>query len=466
VTTAARDETTELLDRIRQLDGDLCAVSDVNPAALDEAAALDREAGEGRRRGPLHGRPVLVKDNVDTAGLATTAGSLALADRPPTQDAALVQRLRAAGMVVLGKTNLTEWANIRGSHSTSGWSGYGGLTRNPYALNRSAGGSSSGSGAAVGARLAPFAIGTETDGSISCPAAFNGCVGLKPTVGLVPTDGIVPISWSQDAPGPMALTVREAAALLSALTGAGTDYAAHAADGALAGKRIGVPRNGGLWGYSAPADAAAEAALEVLSRAGAEIVDGTDLPGIDDFDEDQELAVLLAELRPGLAAYLSTRPGAPAGLAEVVELNRARADHELRWYGQDLFERALQTAGPESAEYAAARAACRRAGADAIDAVLREHRLDALVAPSYSPAMAIDLVNGDAFRGGCSTTSAMAGYPILTVPSGLAHGLPVAISFWAGAGSETTLIEIAHGYEQARDAEAGPLPPPTFPAFL
>jgi amidase len=464
--TTAREETAELLDRIGEVDGELRSVCDLNPAALEEATARDREVDEGRRRGPLHGRPVLVKDNIDTAGLATTAGSLALAEQPPTRDAALVERLRAAGMVVLGKTNLTEWANIRGSRSTSGWSAHGGLTRNPYALNRSAGGSSSGSGAAVAARLSPFAVGTETDGSISCPAAFNGCVGLKPTVGLVPTDGIVPISWSQDSPGPMALTVRDAAALLSAMVGGSTDFAAHAADGALAGKRIGVPRNGGLWGYSAAADAAAESALEILSRAGAEVVDGTDLPGVDDFDAEQELLVMLAELGGALAAYLATRPGAPQGLAEVVKFNRAHADRELRWYGQDLFERALEIDGPQSAEYAAARAACVHAGADAIDTVLREHRLDALVAPSYSPAMALDLVNGDAFLGGCSTTSAMAGYPILTVPSGLAHGLPVAISFWAGAGSETTLIEIAHGYERARDAATGSLPAPTFPAFL
>ena len=464
--TTARDEAAELLDRIREVDADLGSVCDLNPTALDDAAALDRETEAGRSRGPLHGRPVLVKDNIDTAGLASTAGSLALAGRPPAADAALVTRLREAGMVVLGKTNLTEWANIRGSGSTSGWSAHGGLTRNPYALDRSAGGSSSGSGAAVSARLAPFAVGTETDGSISCPAAFNGCVGLKPTVGLVPTEGVVPISWSMDAPGPMTLTVRDAAALLSVLADGTTDYAAHATPDGLHGKRIGVPRNDALWGYSPLSSAAAEAALAVLSRAGAEIVDGIALPAVEDFDEEHELTVMLAELGPGLASYLASRPGGPQTLAEVVEFNRAHADTELRWYGQDHFERALESPGPESDEYAIARSACLRVGRDGTDALLREHGLDALVAPSYSPAMSIDLVNGDAFRGGCSTPSALAGYPILTVPAALVHGLPVAISFWGTAGSEPTLVAIGHGYELARDRDTGPLPAPTFPRSL
>ncbi|MGY2876863.1 amidase [Marmoricola sp. URHA0025 HA25] len=464
MTNTAREEVAELLDRIREVDAQVCAVSDVNPRALDEAAQLDRETEAGRRRGPLHGRPVLVKDSIDTAGLATTAGSLALAGHPPAADAALVGRLREAGMVVLGKTNLTEWANIRGPGSTSGWSGYGGLTRNPYALNRSAGGSSSGSGAAVAAGLAPFAIGTETDGSITCPAAFNGCVGLKPTVGLVPTAGVVPISWSMDAPGPMARSVRDAAALLSVLAGNGTDYVAHAREDGLRGKRIGVARE--LWGYSPPADAAAEAALSVLSKAGAEIIERTLLPGYPDLDWNDELTVMLAELGPGLASYLATRSGVPRTLAEVVEFNRAHADTELQWFGQDFFERALESAGPDSPEYAAALATCLRIGRDGTDAALRKDRLDALVAPSSSPAVSIDLANGDGFRGSCSTPSALAGYPILTVPCGLAHGLPVAISFWAGARSEATLVEIGHGYELARDADTGPLPEPTYPDFV
>jgi amidase len=368
-------------------------------------------------------------------------------------------------MVVLGKTNLSEWANIRSLSSTSGWSAYGGLTRNPYALNRSSGGSSSGSGAAVAARLAAFAIGTETDGSIICPAAFNGCVGIKPTVGSVPTNGVVPISPSQDSPGPLARTVRDAAALLSVLTGDGVDYAAHAVADRLAGKRIGVPRTG-LWGYSEPADAAAEHALGLLAAAGATLVDATDLPGLVEFDGELELVVMLTELVPALAGYLASRDGGPRDLAEVVDYNRRHAAEELAWFGQDLFERALELPGPESPEYAAARAACLELARGGIDRVLAEHELDALVAPSMAPALPIDLVNPEHHSGGCTSPSAMAGYPIVSVPSGFAHGLPVGISFWAGAGSETTLVEIAAGYEAARDADAGPLPPPTLPVFV
>ena len=300
---------------------------------------------------------MLVKDNVDTHDLPTTAGSLALADAPPpTRDAALVQRLRDAGLVVLGKTNLSEWANIRDESSTSGWSAHGGLTRNPYALNRSAGGSSSGSGAAVAAGLAPFAVGTETDGSITCPAAFNGCVGIKPTVGTVPTDGVVPISASQDSPGPMARTVRDAAALLTVLADDGRDYASYAVPGRLAGKRIGVPR-ATCWGYSTHADAAAERAVALLAAEGATIVDATDLPELPDQVWEDELLVLLAELRAGLADYLATRPGdVPRTLEEVVAFNRAHPDTELAHFGQSLFEKALDGPRAGSPEHLAARA--------------------------------------------------------------------------------------------------------------
>jgi amidase len=461
-------EVERLLSLIDEVDVHISSVCTRNPAALEDARLRDEETAAGRRRGPLHGRPVLVKDNVDTADMPTTAGSLALAGQPaPAKDARLVQRLRAAGMVVLGKTNLSEWANIRDGASTSGWSAYGGLTRNPYALNRSAGGSSSGSGAAVGARLAPFAVGTETDGSITCPAAFNGCVGLKPTVGLVPTDGVVPVSRSQDAPGPMALTVRDAAALLGVLADNGTDYAAHAGPGRLAGKRIGVPRKM-FWGYSAHSDAAAERAVQLLAGEGAVIVDNTDLESMEKFGWEDELTVLLAELRSGLADYLASRPGdGPRSLEDVVAFNSAHADVELEHFGQSLFEAAL--AGPEDggADYLAARARCLEHARDqGIDAVLREHELDALVTPSYAPACPIDLVNEEHHPGACTGPSAMAGYPLLTVPSGLAAGLPVAVSFWGGAGSEATLVEIAHGYEAARDRDTGPLPAPTFEPFV
>jgi amidase len=464
---SAVEQVEAFLARADAVDGRIGAVCTRSTDAVEQARRLDQERADGRVRGPLHGRPVLVKDNVDTAALATTAGSLALAGQPaPAADAPLVRRLRDAGLVVVGKTNLSEWANIRDSASTSGWSAYGGLTRNPYGLNRSAGGSSSGSGAAVAARLAPLAIGTETDGSITCPAAFNGCVGIKPTVGLLPTDGIVPISRSQDAPGPLALNVRDAAALLDVL--AGTDrYAARAVDGPLAGRRIGVPRKT-FWGYSPHADSAAERALELLSEAGATVVDNTDLESMTDFGWDDELVVLLAELVTGLASYLPARPGdGPRTLEDVVEFNRRHADSELRHFGQSLFEQALDGPADGSPAYAEARARCLDAARDrGIDAVLREHRLDALVTPSYAPAMPIDLVNPEHMDGGCTSPTAMAGYPIVTVPSGLAAGLPVAVSFWGGAGSEETLIEIAHAFERARDRTAGPLPEPTFPAFV
>jgi amidase len=461
---SARAHVEELLARIDEVDGLTNAVCTLHPEAVAQADALDAEEADRGPRGPLHGRAVLVKDNVDTRDLPTTAGSLALAELPnPSVDAPLVQRMREAGMVVLGKTNLSEWANIRDESSTSGWSAYGGLTRNPHALNRSAGGSSSGSGAAVAAGLAPYAIGTETDGSISCPAAFNGCVGLKPTVGTVPTTGVVPIASSQDSPGPMATTVRDTATLLTVLAADGTDYAAHAVDGRLAGKRIGVPR-GPYWGYSPHADAAAERAVALLSARGATVVEATDLPeGPDSLGLD-ELTVLLAELAHELPRYLATRAGhGPRDLADVVAYNRAHADTELAHFGQSLFEQAL--AGPQvgSTEYAEARARCVAASrADGIDAVLGQHDLDALVTPSYAPASPIDLVNAEFHPGSCTSATAMAGYPILTVPTEVAAGLPVAISFWGGAGSETTLIEIAHGYETAR----GAFPAPTFSPFV
>ncbi len=464
----SHDEVERLLDRLDEVDVLLSSVCTRNPDALAEARRRDEETAAGAARGPLHGRPVLVKDNIDTADLPTTAGSLALAEQPPPdRDATLVRRLREAGMVVLGKSNLSEWANIRDGGSTSGWSAYGGLTRNPYGLNRSAGGSSSGSAAAVAARLTPFGVGTETDGSITCPAAFNGVVGLKPTVGLVPTDGVVPISRSQDAPGPMALTVREAAALLGVLAGNGTDYAAHAVDGRLAGKRIGIPRRT-YWGYSRHADDAAERAVRLLAAEGAVVVDETDLTSMDGFGWEDELTVLLAELHTGLAGYLACRPGdGPRTLEQVIAYNREHADTELRHFGQSLFEAAV--VGPEdgSEAYRAARARCLEHARDSgIDAVLREHDLDALLTPSYAPACPIDLVNEEHHPGSCTSPSAMAGYPLLTVPSGLASGLPVAVSFWGAAGSEATLVEIGHGYERARDRDAGPLPEPGLPGFV
>lgn len=465
MSAGAREAVELLLERIAVVEPQINAICTLHPDALAQADLLDAEAGP---RSPLHGRAVLVKDSIDTHDLPTTAGSLALASAPPpTRDAPLVQRLRDAGMVVLGKTNLSEWANIRDESSTSGWSAYGGLTRNPYGLNRSAGGSSSGSGAAVAAGLAPFAIGTETDGSIACPSAFNGCVGIKPTVGMIPTSGVVPISSSQDSPGPMAMTVRDAASLLTVLAANGHDYASHAVTGRLAGKRIGVPR-ATYWGYSPHADAAAERALGLLAAEGATIVDHTELPSYGDEVGEDELLVLLAEFRAGVEDYLATRTGdVPRTLQKIVDFNRAHAETELAHFGQSLFEQAL--AGPRvgSPEHLAARSrgveATRGGG---IDQVLREHGLDALVTPSYQPAIPIDLVNAEAFAGSCSSPTAIAGYPLVTVPTELAAGLPVAVSFWGTAGSEGALIEIAHGYEVARDRSSGPLAAPTFPTFV
>ncbi len=464
----SQEQVRRAFARMDEVDGLVRSVCTRDESAPERARLLDVEARDGRVRGPLHGRPVLVKDNVDTSDLPTTAGSLVLANRPsPSQDALLVRRLREAGMVVLGKANLSEWANIRDSGSTSGWSAYGGLTRNPYALNRSAGGSSSGSGAALAAGITAFAVGTETDGSITCPAAFNGCVGFKPTVGLVATQGVVPVAHSQDSPGPMATNVRDAAALLGVLAGNGVDYASYAVDGRLAGKRIGVPRKQ-FWGYSRHADEHAERAVALLAAAGATIVDDTDLESLARLEEGDELLVILAELRDGLTEYLTTRPGAgPGSLAEVVEFNRDHGEVELSHFGQDLFESSLEGPGTDSPEYARARARCvRHARDEGIDAVLREHDLDALVTPSYAPAFPIDLVNPEAVGGSCTSPAAMAGYPLLTVPVALAAGLPVAVSFWGTAGSETTLVEVAHGFELARDRSTGPLPPATYEPFV
>jgi amidase len=449
----------ELQARIREVDPLVNAICTPNPAALTDAARLDTERDDGRVRGPLHGVPILVKDNIDTANLPTTAGSLALADQPPPpDDAPLVRRLREAGCVILGKTNLSEWANFRGAASSSGWSAYGGLTRNPYALNRSAGGSSSGSGAAVAAGLAEYAIGTETNGSIVCPAALNGIVGLKPTVGLVPQQGIVPISHSQDTAGPMTRTVKQAAALLSVLTGGQSDYTEACRGTDLSNVRIGVPR-GPLWGYSTGLDQVTEHALELLSRCGATLVDQLSLP-TPGGDEDQ-LQVLAHELKVDMAAYLASRvPGGPRTLDDLIAFNKSHASQELQWFGQELFERAAATEGLSAPVYVAARLTALRAGRDGIDNLLRDNQLDALISPSYSPAWAIDLVNGDHVLGSSSSHAALAGYPLLSVPSGMVSGLPVGLTFSGTARSEVTLIRLAHAFETARIAADGPFPTP------
>jgi amidase len=454
-------ETRSLLARIDEVDPRIRSICTINPHSFAEAETADRERAAGQVRSPLHGRPVLIKDNIDTAGLASTAGSLALADTPPSADAPLVRRLRDAGMVVLGKTNLSEWANIRDEHSTSGWSAHGGLTRNPYALNRTAWGSSSGSGAAVGARLASYAIGTETNGSITAPSAACGCVGMKPTVGLVPTEGIVPISWTQDSPGPMTLTVTENAALLDVL--AGTDTV-DSLDAGVRGRRIGVPRD--LWGYSTHADAACERVLTMLSAAGAEIVDDLALPALKEVEDDHVLNLMLIELVHSLPQYLGRRGAEVRTLADVVDYNTLHADSELPWFGQSLFEKALTLDGPSSPQYLDAVDACAAAGLAELGRTLHVHRLDALLAPAMAPATPIDLVNGDHGSGGASDSSALAGAPILTIPVELAQGLPVAVSIWGERGAETSLYAIGRAFEQARDRSTGPLPEPTYVEVL
>lgn len=455
------------LDRIARIDRAgpaLRSVIELNPDAADIARALDAERRAGRVRGPLHGVPVLLKDNIDTADrMATSAGSLALLGTRPAADAAVVQRLRAAGAVLLGKTNLSEWANIRSSTSTSGWSARGGLTRNPYALDRNTSGSSSGSAAAAAASLCAAAVGTETDGSILSPASVCGLVGLKPTVGLVGGAGIVPIAHSQDTAGPMARSVRDCALLLGGLVepGArgvppGADYTAALNAGALRGARLGVVRQ--FFGVHDAIDAAMEQALQALRSAGAELVDPVRLEGVEGLGE-AELTVLLYELKAGLDAYLAARgPAAPArSLAEVIAFNRRHAAEELAWFGQDLFLKA-QAKGPlTEAAYLAARARCLKvARTEGIQAVMAAHRLDALVAPTGGPAWRTDLVVGDRYLGSSTSPAAIAGTPSLTVPAGWMHGLPLGLNLFGRAHEEARLLALGHAFEQATRARRPP----------
>jgi amidase len=464
------------LARIEAIDHDgprLASVVELNPDALTTADALDRERAEKGPRGPLHGIPVLLKDNIDTADrMMTTAGSLALVGPPASADAFIVKRLRAAGAVILGKTNMSEWANARSGKSTSGWSARGGLVRNPYALDRNACGSSSGSGVAVAASLAAGAVGTETDGSIVCPAAANGVVGIKPTLGLLSRAGIVPLAHSQDTPGPMGRTVRDAAILLGAMTGPDPDDPATkpsalkwrrdyttALDGkALEGARIGVMR-GRFWGQSPATDKVMEAALLDLKRAGAVLVDPANILHVGEYD-DSELSVLLYEIKADLAAYLAKREGLPVhSLKDVIEWNVSHAEVEMPYFGQDLFERAEKKGPLTEPAYLAAKARARRlARRDGIDATLLVNKLDALVVPTGGPAWTSDLVNGDHYGGGSSTPAAVAGYPSVTVPAGLVHGLPVGLSFVGAAWSEPSLLRFAYAYEQATKHRH----PPTF----
>lgn len=462
--------TRAYLDRIAAMDRrgpTLRSVIAVNPQALEQAAALDAERRAGRVRGPLHGIAVLIKDNIETADpVATTAGSLALRDNVTGRDAPLVAYLRRAGAVILGKTNLSEWANIRSTRSMSGWSAVGGLVRNPYALDRTACGSSSGSGAAVAASLAAVAVGTETDGSVVCPSSVNGLVGFKPTLGLISRSRVVPISHSQDTPGPMARSVRDAALLLSAMAGpdptdAATartmvrDYAAGLSAGALSGRRIGVIRPRGM---SAALTQRFDAALAVLRSAGAVLVP-VEVPKLDGLG-DAELLVLKTELKADLDAYLATTPAAvkTRTLDQVIAFNRAHAAEEMPFFAQELFEAAAKTGGLSDPAYRTARAtSLRLAGAQGIDAMLKGGRLDLLVEPTYDAAWLSDPVHGDQYGGpSASELPAVAGYPHLTVPMGLAQGLPVGLSFIGTAGTDQQVLSAGYAYEQKAQARVAP----------
>lgn len=453
--------TRTLFDRIAAIDGPgethLRAVLALAPDAIASAEQLDAERAAGHLRGPLHGVPMLIKDNIEAVGLPGSAGSLALDGRTVTRDSPLVTRLRNAGLVILGATNLSEWANIRSSHSTSGWSAVGGLTGNPWALDRSAGGSSSGSGAAVAGGLAPLAIGTETDGSITCPSSLNGCVGLKPTVGLLPTEGVVPISGSQDAPGPMARSVHDAALLLEALTG--TDGYGDACGTVALDETVLGFAEAWLSGHAAT-DALFAATVDLLRDHGATVTTA-DVAPPGTFGED-ELVVLLAELQTDLDAYLASRTGdGPASLADVVAFNNEHAADELAHFGQELFEQALASGGRTSPDYVEARAR----NLDQVLTGCLEPALavtgapDVLIAPAYAPAWKSDLVNGDPSIGGglASAAPSIAGWPVLCIPMGLVDGLPVGLVLISQAYSEAKLLAIGHAVESAlclRDAGA------------
>ena len=462
------------LARIKAIDRrgpELNAVIELNPDALAIAAELDQERLAKGRRGPLHGMPVLIKDNIDTHDrMTTTAGSLALQGSIPPRDAFLVEKLRAAGAVLLGKTNLSEWANFRGSLSTSGWSGRGGQTRNPYALDRNPSGSSSGSAVAVSASLCAVAVGTETDGSILSPSSYNGIVGVKPTLGLVSRSGIIPIAHSQDTAGPMARTVRDAALLLGALEGADPDDPATAPSSAkapadytsflvangLQGMRLGIARN--FFGSHPAVDALMEAALAELKRQGAELIDPVTIPKPSEL-EHAEITVLRYEMKADMNAYLARLgPHAPVHtLQDIIEFNQRHRNQELKWFGQEELLKS-QAMGPLTDKaYLEARATCVRiTRTEGIDYLMMEHRLDALVAPTSTPAHVTDWVLGDHGLGDSTTPAAVAGYPSITVPAGLVHGLPVGISFFAGAWSEPKLLRIAFAFEQATKARRPP----------
>jgi amidase len=464
---SARTITEMYLARIEELDRQgpaLNSILELNPDALAIADSLDAERKAEGARGPLHGIPVLLKDNIDTADrMMTTAGSLALAGSIAPRDSFVAQRLREAGAVILGKTNLSEWANFRSTHSTSGWSSRGGQTRNPYALDRNPCGSSSGSAVAVAANLCAVAIGTETDGSIICPSQVNSIVGIKPTLGLISRSGIIPIAHSQDTAGPMARTVSDAAILLGALTGVDsrdpvtqesrgksyTDYTQFLDPNGLRGARIGVARN--FFGFNEKVARMIDACIEEMKRLGAEIVDPANIETAGKL-RDTEFEVLLYEFKTDLNNYLAELgPDAPVhSLKEIIEFNERNREKVMPYFGQEIMLKAEEKGPLTSEDYLEALQKNHRLSrAEGIDATLREYRLDAIVAPSGGPAWLTDLVNGDHHSGGSSSPAAMAGYPNITVPAGYIYGLPVGISFFGGAYQEPVLIKLAFAFEQA-----------------
>ena len=467
--------TAAYLARIEQIDRTgpaLNSVIELNPDALADARALDAERTAGKVRGPLHGIPVLLKDNIDAVGMANSAGSLALAGNRPTRDAFIVTRLREAGAVILGKTNLSEWANFRSTRSSSGWSSRGGQTRNAYVLDRNPCGSSAGTGTAIAASLAMVGVGTETDGSIICPSAVNGLVGLKPTVGLVSRTGIIPISISQDTAGPMGRSVADVAALLNVLAAVdATDPAGAAATGkrapdytaglvpdAVAGKRFGVLRQ--AMGFNPDVDAAVDRAIASLQAGGAEVVD-IEITTWRQWGAD-EMTVLLHEFKDGLDTYLAAAGGEHASLASLIAWNSANADQAMPHFGQELFQQAQASAPLTDPAYVAARDRARRlAGEEGLLAAMEKHQLDAVIAPSTSPAWPTDHVNGDHFSGAGYGIAAVAGTPSITVPSGEVRGLPIGVVFMGRAYSEAQLLGYAHAFEQATRARKPPMFIPT-----
>jgi len=471
---SARSLAQKYLDRIDAIDKHGPAINSVielNPDALSIASDLDKERQAKGTRGPLHGIPVLIKDNIDTHDrMTTTAGSLALGGSIPLQDSSVAKKLREAGAVILGKTNLSEWANFRSSHSSSGWSGRGGQTKNPYALDRNPCGSSSGTGASVAASLAAIGVGTETDGSVVCPSNANSLVGIKPTLGLISRAGIIPIAHNQDTAGPMCRTVTDAVILLGALAGADArdeatkasagksfaDYTKFLDPNGLKGARIGVHRKG--FGFNDAVDKVMGDCIDIMKKRGATIIDPADIPTQGKFD-DSELEVLLYEFKAGLNSYLAALgPRAPVkSLKEIIDFNEQYRDREMPYFGQDLFIKA-QAKGPltDKAYRAALAKDQRLSRKEGIDLVMDKNKLDAMIAPTGGPAWTTDWVNGDHFTGGYSTASAVAGYPHITVPAGYVLGLPIGISFFGRAWSEPSLIKFAYAFEQATRARRPP----------